>query len=48
MHRNGPIGLYHRFVHLWKDNLAIGANKIIVAFVDVSADNIHVKERLLN
>lgn len=48
VHGDGPVGLNHGFPDLREDDLAIGTDEIVVAFVDVRADDIDVKEGLLD
>lgn len=48
MHRNGPVRLNHSLPYLWQNNLAIGPNEVVVAVVDMLANDINVKESLLD
>jgi hypothetical protein len=48
VHGDGPVGLDHCLPDLWEDDLAIWANKIVMALVDVRTNDVNVKERLLN
>ena len=48
MHGDRPAWLYHSFPHLWKYNLTIRAEEIIVSFVYVWSNYIDIEESLLD
>ena len=48
VHCDGPVGLDHGLPDLGEDDFAVGADEIVVPFVDVRANNVDVEEGLLN
>lgn len=48
VHGNSPVWLDHCFPDLWEDDFAIGADEVVVAFVDVGADYVDVEEGLFD
>ena len=48
MHRDSPIRLDHSFPHLWKYNLTIRADEVIVSFMYVWSNNINMEKGLLD
>jgi hypothetical protein len=48
MHRDCPVRLDHRLVHLREDDFAVRSDQVVVAFVDVLADYINMKESLVD
>jgi hypothetical protein len=48
VHGDGPVGLDHGLPDLWEDDFAVGSDKVVVAFVDVRANDVDVEEGLLD
>lgn len=48
VHCNCPVRFNHRFPNLGKNNLAIRPNQVIMAILDVRANDVHVKECLFD
>lgn len=48
VHGDGPVGLDHCLPDLRQDDFAVRPDKIVVALVDVRADNVDVEESLLD
>lgn len=48
LHFDHCVWLYHCFPDLGEDDFAIGADQVVVPFVDVLADDVDVEEGLLD
>lgn len=48
MHGDSPIWFDHGLVHLWKYDLAIRTNEVVMTFVHVLANDIDMQEGLLD
>jgi len=48
VHCNGPVWLDHCLPDLGKDDFAVWADEVIVAFMDMRADHVDVEEGLLD
>lgn len=40
VHGNGPIGLNNLFPHAREDDFAVGADQVVVTFLDMRADDL--------
>ena len=48
VHGNVPVGLDYNLPYLWKNDLAIRSDEVVMAVVNVRPDDVHVQEGLLD